>query len=681
MSISKQTPLEILATKLVKNQLKYDLLTHKQSLIIEHSDAVQAANRRKVIAIVGAGASRDAGLPLGSEAIQLLRKEMFENRNWDQRIYRAKLNELRQVSRLRGEEFETIMLALSEESGRAKEVRDFLANLYSLKFQPLYSNEILAHLFKHRFIDAIINFNFDELLDQSIADELRGGEYTYVLSDGDCPNPRADGTFELPLYIKPHGTVSHKSTLRFTRRDYFGIPMDIRDLLETLLSGPNVTLMVIGFNMQSFEFNEIVGNMQTLPEIFYVNHNHPEADIVFANEVGGQKRLKEYLIKVERKENGLSRTLDELWVKTSNIFKDKEPRNTARHRFISDLFHSRDSSPTPLRSQIENDGLARYLHDRTLIEIAFATAKGKGLLNISVLRNDRCGNYYQLYRRSEPRQQTLFEMCRNLGLKRVGYSRDAMRLSLHPGPKEFSKEQLGILRPPEFQAVVREFASRVVLHLQSDVATNNINRCFDHFCEVLQLLYEAKEIEMNIMEEKDYLQIYQNPRVIYTETGFHILTEKLLSDYEWDTLLISAETGEWLTKHQKVIELIKESQRPGILNFIIADTAHVGELQKTYGEQIGEIRDLPWWEHNKHMTILTKDREPIICIYFTRRLRSPYVTPVLLKDADCRLVLQYFMAYWKKAKEETSVWYGSDQDQEIFFKEIEEKQNVHQKKK
>ncbi len=46
-----------------------------------------------------------------------------------------------------------------------------------------------------------------------------------IYSDGHCPEDyeeitQNNGKLNRPIYIKPHGTISHLSTLRFTREDF-----------------------------------------------------------------------------------------------------------------------------------------------------------------------------------------------------------------------------------------------------------------------------------------------------------------------------------------------------------------------------------------------------------------------------------------------------------------------------
>ncbi len=667
-----------LASRLVKNQLKIDLAAEEQSSIINNHDSIQTSSRRKVIAVIGAGASVEAGLPLASRAVTLLKNEMFVNRAWDQRVFNARLEELEQVSRLNKNEFETVMLALSDVNSKAKEVRNYIAKLYNKRYHPILSNEILAHLFKHRFIDAIINFNFDELLDQSIADELKPGEYVNVLTDGDCPNLNSEGIYGLPIYIKPHGTVSHKSTLRFTRKDYFGIPIDIRGLIESLLSGPNVTLLVIGFNMQSAEFNEIIRKKKSNFDIFYISLGIPipKPDLEYTDENESAPESpgtrNQYLIPVEGGQKDLSLKLQDLWKNVVNSYKHHKPRGVERHELIYNLFAPLDFKSNE-RSKAQR---RRYLHDRTLVEIALSTAKGKGLLNMSVLLNDRCGEYYDLYSKDDPNHKTLFELCQDLGLEEIGYSRDTLRLKIPDRTmNDAGVPEVGIVIKNDFKNNVKDFVKRISKFLQSDDATRNIQNNFPLFVEVLNRLYEETEIEMSITEEKDYNKIYNKPSVIYTETGFRYITEKLIKNTQWDFMLVSAETGEWLLQ-DNIEKLIKNHQKNKVLSLVIADGAYKKDIEKRYGKKIGKIRELAWWEHNRHMTILVKNFEPIVSIYFARRLRTPYVTPVLLKDADSRVVFQYFVAYWKKADEMEYKWFSKDDlDQKGFFDSLTESED------
>jgi len=148
-------------------------------------------------------------------------------------------------------------------------VRSALYETYNFKHAPTLFYSIVAHLFKNRYIDVVVNFNFDELLDQAILDEMGNDGFDRIISDGDCV-PISElsygGRLRQPLYIKPHGTVSHKSSLRFTKDQYHNLPSDIRQTLIDLFSctkenpKKRINLICVGFDMQSIEFNEIISN-------------------------------------------------------------------------------------------------------------------------------------------------------------------------------------------------------------------------------------------------------------------------------------------------------------------------------------------------------------------------------------------------------------------------------------
>ncbi|MBK7939692.1 MAG: hypothetical protein IPJ82_22550 [Lewinellaceae bacterium] len=81
-------------------------------------------------------------------------------------------------------DFESYLLLMTK-FFREQDVRKALQEMFNVRYAPCLFYEIAAHLFKHRFFDVIINFNFDELLDQSIREEMGVADYK-IISDGDC---------------------------------------------------------------------------------------------------------------------------------------------------------------------------------------------------------------------------------------------------------------------------------------------------------------------------------------------------------------------------------------------------------------------------------------------------------------------------------------------------------------
>ena len=241
----------------------------------------------RTIVVVGAGASHSAYpgvFPLGGKAIEHIeryfgKKKDNDGSDWmDAMLQRAEQVETRiNLPKLtKSDDFETRLFSLSH-FFPPSEVRRAIQLIYGHRTMPNLFYEIVAHLLKNRFVDGVINFNFDELLDQAVEEEVGMGQLHKILSDGDCV-PYADlllnNRLRVPFYIKPHGTVSHKSSLRFTKEDYLNLPSDLEGLMEEIFSGEpldpddrnpqlepqfrKLHLIVAGFAMESIEFNRML---------------------------------------------------------------------------------------------------------------------------------------------------------------------------------------------------------------------------------------------------------------------------------------------------------------------------------------------------------------------------------------------------------------------------------------
>lgn len=306
-------------------------------------------HRTRNILVVGAGASMDSfsGIPGGEMLIKSVDKEYSEK--FDSKglsdIKARFLKDKQEILSITGKDyltFENYLYILDKSYLTHSQVREIIKEKTDFRYAPVYFNELVAHLLKHSFLDAVINFNFEETLDQAILEEIGSDNYLNVLSDGDCLELKeisANGTLKLPIYIKPHGSNSHKSTLRFTNKHYFDIPNDISILLKCLIGGfeksedveqiiienrdrlgqnPNtnhnskrsiinekrasikgegggcldsVNLILVGFNNESLEFLEILNNyLPSESKLFYINYKFPsteEIKNIYINKLAG----------------------------------------------------------------------------------------------------------------------------------------------------------------------------------------------------------------------------------------------------------------------------------------------------------------------------------------------------------------------------------------------------------
>jgi hypothetical protein len=373
--------------------------------------------RVRNILIVGAGASNDsfASIPLGKAMTEEM-KATYGDKIETEFVKRKYEHEKEEIAAMTGKEnlsFENYFYLLSNHFVEQEELRKKIKEMTNIRYAPCLFNEIVAHLLKHSFIDVVINFNFEETLDQSIADEIGSENYYNVISDGHAVSIDKiliGGRLKSPIYIKPHGSNSHKSTLRFTNNHYFDMPADIKSMLETLFKGrinddkkiEKVNLIVVGFSLESVEFNKLLRirneEKQTeFPdyEIYHIDINPflctvdpekplPSRDLGFATHFPSliidhpsieekpnyAKKIKYTPIKVENKpnENCITTPLGELmsvlWRKVHRTFQHPfSPRSIARHEilnyFLYDKECCRKTSPDKDGNTIDSRAAAR----------------------------------------------------------------------------------------------------------------------------------------------------------------------------------------------------------------------------------------------------------------------------------------------------------------------------------
>jgi len=346
-------------------------------------------------------------------------------------------------------EFETVLNILSKILTPST-VRTSIQKMYDIKDGPTLFYHIVAHLFKHRFIDVIINFNFDELLDEILLEELSADSFDSILSDGDCRSIHdliENKRLRQPLYIKPHGTASHKSTLRFTKDHYHELPNDMRTLIIDLFrkkipglyTNKNMNLITVGFGLMSIEFNEILSRtLDNTSAIFSFDWDKfkatsktdiPQFDKIFAH-LKKDDQPKHHNIyhkdigKILQKDNpdkvnripldaleSLDITFCYLYGFIRDIFLPPfKPRDIIRHLIVILFFGNRvswDSFNTDFEKLNKEKGRsvypkdyfnsASYFLDRTIIEIMISTTLTQGKVDPFMLISGRAGRYYAQY--------------------------------------------------------------------------------------------------------------------------------------------------------------------------------------------------------------------------------------------------------------------------------------------
>jgi hypothetical protein len=425
-------------------------------------------NKRKIdrrrcrnILIIGAGASFDSfsGVPLGQQLVNSF-EDIFVSKLKSIPFLEEKYNtEKKEILKLlKGDfDFENFLSLLSSFFVTQSTLREEIKNHTGFRYSPSLFYEIVAHMLKHTFLDVVINFNFDEMLDQCIHEELGEENYHFVLSDGHTVKIEdilVEGRIKAPVYMKPHGTFSHKSSLRFTKRHYLDLPVDVQEMLRGLLSGyrgkgkevERVNLICVGFDLASIEFNDILNeNLSSSSRIyhfFYNDKNSPEmiGDIMkmrlqsqlgdfmeraVANGLAFEDiykpiNLKNYNISNDDNSiNQLTTPLGELfsvlWRKTYNRFNEfNKPRSIARHEIISYLFYDKKLftnfqstwdkklSDEILRSKMREyyEESPKYFRDRVMVEVALELLRNNGNVDIVEVLKGRTGLYFEKYQES-----------------------------------------------------------------------------------------------------------------------------------------------------------------------------------------------------------------------------------------------------------------------------------------
>ncbi|HWA89664.1 MAG TPA: SIR2 family protein [Rhizomicrobium sp.] len=634
-------------------------------------DADPAAPQPRIVVVVGAGASAAAaGLPCGSEAADCLRDSAAELGLGE--LVKAEIERLKMQFNLDKEDFETTLLALSK-YGR-EDVLDKLHLIFGRRHHPWLGYELLAHCLKHRFIDAVINFNFDEILDQAIEDEVGAGAFHKLVLDGDCPAKVDDWiddarrSFKLPLYIKPHGSAGQASSMRFTRESYAALSEGFVQVLLKLFSPEQpVHVLVLGYAMQSIEFNHILRRVaqgrsrrNEIRFFFHLKRDQYAQDVCVGMEGPGLRRPH-----FPGGNLRIDDVMDRIWALASRQFRAAKPRGIERHRLVSELFaeprriEDWRASIRPGFREERARRLRRYFRDRTLVEIALAVAKAKGFANVENLADTRIGTYFRLYREEclhVPESEPLLSVgdaCRRLGLTVCNYGSVTLGNTNR------------VLALRKFNAEASRLVDRTLdLVLRGARPSLQIRQ---RFGAALLSMYKGDEVEVSAAGEPRSAVLFEKAEFLPTLAALKLRTEEIMTDrsLKWDALACTAETGQWLCESKYVLGEVK--RRKARLALVVADNAYQRELKTQFGSHLLKpIRKLLWWRHNRHVTVFLERGRPRYAFSFERRSRTAHIVPFYLTaDDDVRVIWDAFVAYWLKAGR------GDQPEREISQREID----------
>ena len=657
------------ATAMASNSIFHSVTRRHFADVIKRVLRAPLANpdQPRVIVIVGAGASiAAAGLPGGLAAAELLRSGY---RGVSAKLINAEIENLSLQHNIDEDDFETTLLALSKFD--RPYVLAKLRDIFARRYHPWLGYELLAHCLKHRFIDTIVNFNFDEILDQSIEDELGTGAFRKVVLDGDCPANPSDWfddrkRLTMPLYIKPHGSASQPSSMRFTRDSYTALPSGFRALFRELFSPRHsLHILVFGHAMQSIEFNHILSGAAKNREIdrcmtfFFLKQKNKQLESFEKRFTGTTCR---FLFTPQSLQLDTAMLL--IWqMAKAELTEEAPPRGVRRHELVSDIFKSRyienwKASGTPIDREEKRIRLVQYFRDRTFVEIALAIAKAKGFVTLNSLASNRVGKYFSLHRAyagDRPAFKSLKDACEQLGLDTAAYGGRVATLR----PSKSGSPRNVIVDRATFRRTVNVLAQETLkcIHIDSKYVSR-------HLRDTLIEMYEGDEVEVSLSDASDPTLLFEKAELLSTLTALKLRTRELMTDArrDWDALVCTAKSGEWLLRPDYVRAI---KHRKARLALVLGDMSYEHELCSAYGTLLLPIRSRPWWSHNQHVTVFLKRHDPRFAISFERRMRTTNIAPLYLSTRDdVDAVLNVFVAYWKKAQE----------DRASFDEEISESQ-------
>ena len=292
--------------------------------------------------------------------------------------------------------------------------------------------------------------------------------------------------------------------------------------------------------------------------------------------------------------------------------------------------------------------------DRLRVELLLMAAKTKGKFNTYNLAHDfRISRYFRGNFSKSPSTglQVFEQMVRDSRLFENVYGRHELQ-----GENYFLRETDGVF----------EFFKKIAADHGKNIDSKDLHHMKNWYQEILK----SEEVEVVLPDRKNDWQ-FMSPQPIYTLAELHQQTRDIFLNPRTNRLFLICETGEWLQSPwiqniiQKRRELGWRDLQCELIRIRKSDFAPLGTPleNSTPGEVIPLTKqpagppnpiELPWWEHNQHLTLAACDDEGsslilLSGIYFRRQLNNPSISPVYLDSQnDKETLLKIFHRYRRK---------------------------------
>lgn len=654
----------------------------KKRWLWEKREKEEVTPRERFIAVLGSGAShaatpRDKPYLLADHTIKHIR-ESFENGHVSSKVIDRLVKKLVKSRVITAQNnYETQLTALLRLD--SERVYDELRKLCGYKDTPSLVYEIIAHLFKHRFFDAIINFNYDELLDNAISEEMPNQEgYRFIHTPGQCPDKLEDlyieNRLKLPLYIKTHGTISHANSLQLGEGNAIVMESAIQQHIEELMIGKvpqnnaaereelPLNLIFFGFSMQNSAFTALLKNVLREKDKkinIYIFDTDPKLPAFIRSQLYIGQAEQDAKLNVESAplltdHYDLERNLEKLWVQIEEMFqKPYIPKGIERHQLINHVF--RGYSPITLM----NDSKRKIYHqDRLFVEIGLLMIESDGIIHLKQLSGGRVGKFYEKLK-AEPGSRSIHSYLKRMGL--VPYKRYMYDTYYIEDSETRNNKNLLIEH-------VRTNLLKSVEECKGALKGDNKKR----FVELAELTRKRRLLLINPQYRNVHDNLFSNvgvDDVMNTSLAWIFNYRRMMTEDidKWDVMLTISEQGRFLNYDiertelsDKYFEIILAKNNLGSQKSEQEEILEGGKLKLLTG-----LRYRPWWVHNKHMVIFLKKRKNstgdwrkdwkrVKGFYYTHYQLSRRINPIRVEnEKDLELMMIMFAIYWEGSSPET----------------------------
>lgn len=648
---------------------QFESLRRFSKVLHEKKVAKDASSNIRVVAFVGAGPSKAAGLPLGVGLKDLIYKKFINDERRAKEIFNAEYKSYK-GSDFKSYDLESLSLfefaaVLSRFAYGKNIIIDTIKSELSKASHRPISYELLAHFAKHRYIDHFIILNFDRLLSDALEDELFEGDLKIIKIPEDIPKTSKDSR-HVCYAVYPFGLLGEASRYSLTTEDVAEFGSEhVREFIKNELfelkieKNEQIVIILIGYRGVEPAFERLLRsikvNKRTI-EIFVIN---PEKDDSKKFSKLEKEEIIHSITHINLKADLAFELLFELLKDAWGANNQHSWVSAARHRILSKLFNC----------------VNMPRKERFIIELLLQGIKSRGFVHLEMF-----GKVPRLIKYSDDKSS---DAIKDLTAEKL----------LNPDEWLFEEKKINILPDPKFYVpnyTIGQMDKVILKFMQlSDRSKYKIE---EWFLSEDKNKFHYEEIDSKVFLEKELGKIQTAPDIeivrdvdpevkwILGNDKSHVKellsidqlkqrTEKIIGslvlDKEKDipvTVRGIWSTGEWLFwKNAWAVDLGDKLLSKNYVAFKILITKAGGtnivrsnrrievikKLQKYKSSHTGaniEMKWINWWEMNRILTIVSCDDKQY-AIHMRRRLNSPLVCPYYI-SSQAENALKYLNELW-----------------------------------